>query len=147
MIGKRRSSAIDRILGETDPPTARTLRTFGLTIGVFVAGMLGVLLPWLWSRPFPLWPWGVGGGLIGWGLLAPATLAPVFYGWRIVGGVLGWINTRILLAVLFYLVFFPLGFFMRLSGWDPLRRRWREDRISYRIESKPADRKQMERPF
>jgi hypothetical protein len=116
-------------------------------MGCFIGGLLGLLFPWLWNLKFALWPWIAGALFIVWALIAPATLAPVFHGWMFVGGILGWINTRIILAVVFYLLFFPLGFFMRLGGWDPLRRAWKEELISYRIESKAPDRKQMEKPF
>jgi hypothetical protein len=36
---------------------------------------------------------------------------------------LGWVNSRVLLTILFYLVFAPYGFLSRLFGRDPLRRR------------------------
>ncbi|MBI3803853.1 MAG: sxtJ [Nitrospirae bacterium] len=147
MTGKRRSTWIDPVFKRPAPPTAKELRSFGLTLGLFIAGCFGLLFPWLWSLTPARWPWTLGALFIFWGLVAPTTLAPVFYGWTIVGGLLGWINTRIILAVLFYLVFFPVGFFMRRSGWDPLRRTWKRDIISYRIQSKAADRKQMKRPF
>jgi hypothetical protein len=129
------------------PQTPKELRRFGLLMGVFIAGIFGLLFPWLWNLTFVVWPWVAGSFFVLWALIAPATLAPIFYGWMIVGGVLGWINTRILLALVFYLVFFPLGFFMRLGGWDPLRRGWKEDANSYRIQSKVVDPKQMEKPF
>ena len=40
-----------------DPPAEGKLRKFGL---VFASGMrmiFGLLLPWLFDRPWPLWPW------------------------------------------------------------------------------------------
>ena len=36
---------------------------------------------------------------------------------------LGWVNSRILLALLFYLVMTPMGLVQRLAGRDALRRR------------------------
>ena len=147
MHGKRRSSWIDRMIERPHPPTAEELRQFGLLMGCFLAGFFGLLFPWVWNLKFVLWPWVAGGFFILWALLAPTTLAPVFHVWMILGGILGWINTRIILALVFYLLFFPLGFVMRLGGWDPLRRAWKDDMISYRIQSKATDRKQMEKPF
>lgn len=147
MPGKRRLNWIDRIVNRPPTPTAGELRRFGLLMGCFIGGIFGLLFPWLWNLKFVLWPWIVGGLFIFWGLAAPASLAPVFRGWMIFGGVVGWINTRIILALVFYLVFFPVGFFMRRRGWDPLRRAWKDDMISYRIQSKTPNRKQMEKPF
>lgn len=147
MTVKTPSSWIDQTLKRPFPPTAKELRSFGLLMGCFIAGFLGLLFPWLWNLKFVFWPWIVGGLLILSGLIAPPMLAPVFHVWRAVGGLLGWVNTRIILALVFYLLFFPVGLVMRLSGWDPLRRVWKDDMISYRIQSKAVDRKQMERPF
>ena len=146
MTEKRHLNWIDRIVERPSPPTVAELRSCGLLMGLLIAGLFGLLFPWLWSLKLPVWPWIAGGLFILWALILPATLAPLFYGWTIAGGVLGAINTRIILALLFYLLFFPLGFLMRLGGWDPLRRAWKSDG-SYRIASKPADRKEMEKPF
>lgn len=38
-------------------------------------------------------------------------------------GVLSFVSTRIILAVVFFLVVTPIGFIKRLMGWDPLHRR------------------------
>ena len=43
--------------------------------------------------------------------------------WMQLAAVLGYVNTRILLGVMYYGVFTPLGFARRLLGRDPLRRR------------------------
>jgi hypothetical protein len=138
---------IDRLIERPHPQTAKELRRFGLMMGIFIGAVFGLLFPWLWNLKFVWWPWAAGGLFILWALIAPATLAPVYHGWMIFGGIMGWINTRIILALLFYLLFFPLGRIMRLRGWDPLRRGWKTDLVSYRIPSKPADRKQMEKPY
>ena len=147
MTGKRRSNWIDPIVKRLAPPTAKELRAFGVTLGLFVAGGLGLLFPLLWNLPFVVWPWVVGGLFLLWALIAPITLTPIFYLWMVFAGALGWVNTRLILALVNYLVFFQNKNLMRLSGCDPLRRTRKDDIISYRIRSKAADRKQMEKPF
>jgi hypothetical protein len=93
-----------------------------------------LLLPWLLSRAFPLWPW-IGGGLLGGiGLLIPAALGPVYKVWMKFGHVMGAINTRLILGLFFYLIVTPFGFVMRLFRWDPMRRR-RVEGDSYRVTS------------
>ena len=42
-------------------------------------------------------------------LVWPRSLTQVYRLWMTVGEVLGWINTRIILGVLFYLLFTPMG--------------------------------------
>lgn len=40
--------------------------------------------------------------------------------WMVLAGVLGYINSRILLSILFYLIMTPIGLAVRLAGHDPL---------------------------
>ena len=49
-------------------------------------------------------------------------LKPVYKIWMRFASVLAWINTRIVLVVLFYLVFTPVGLAMRLFKIDLLER-------------------------
>lgn len=57
------------------------------------------------------------------GVTMPAILAlPSRVWWGLLRG-LGWVNAKILLTVLFFGVMTPLGFALRLTGWDPLARR------------------------
>ena len=57
--------------------------------------------------------------------LAPVALGPVFRVWMALGRVLGWINTRVILGLVFYLLVTPIGVALRLTGRDPLNRRGR----------------------
>ena len=60
--------------------------------------------------------------------------------------VLGWINTRIILSLIFFLVVLPTGLIMRLSR-DPMRRKWDKAVTSYRIESKQPKTENLKRPY
>ena len=53
-------------------------------------------------------------------LVAPRLLTPIYRAWMRLAEVLGWINTRILLTLIFYLVVTPIGVVMRLFGRSPL---------------------------
>ncbi len=56
--------------------------------------------------------------------LAPVILLkPVYITWMRFAAVLGWVNTRVILLVLFGLVFTPLGLLMRLFKIDLLERK------------------------
>ncbi|HEV2704381.1 MAG TPA: SxtJ family membrane protein [Pyrinomonadaceae bacterium] len=57
------------------------------------------------------------------GLFVPA-LARLFHRfWMSVAVVLGYVNSRVLLSLMYYGVFTPYGFVSRLVGRDPLNRR------------------------
>ena len=67
---------------------------------------------------------GLGGiALLLSGLLYPKMLKPLYNSWMIVALTIGFVMSRILLAVLFYLVFTPVGLFMRMLNKDPLDRK------------------------
>ena len=123
------------------------LREFGLVTGGLIAGLFGLLFPWLLGVKFPLWPWVVAGVLALWALLAPLSLKSVYYWWMRFGLVLGWISSRIVLSILFYLVFTPLGLLMRLRGHDPMRRGFDTGIASYRVTPHARTKQHMERPF
>jgi hypothetical protein len=59
------------------------------------------------------------------GLIRPRLLRPLFVGWMIAVFPVGWLVSRLVLGVLFYGVFSPLGLWFRLRGRDVLRRRRR----------------------
>jgi hypothetical protein len=66
---------------------------------------------------------GAGGALLVVGLLLPALARRFHVFWMQVAAVLGYVNSRILLSLMYYGVFTPYGFVSRLAGRDPLRRR------------------------
>lgn len=122
------------------------LRNFGLLTGAIVALLFGLLLPWLLSHAWPLWPWVLAVILAALGLAYPKALAPVYRLWMKFGHIMGVINSRILLGLVFFLMITPLGAGMRLFGWDPIRRRLGHA-TSYRVPSRDKDRRHFERPF
>ncbi|MBM3244881.1 MAG: sxtJ [Candidatus Omnitrophica bacterium] len=58
-------------------------------------------------------------------------LIPVYKAWMGLAHVLAWINTRIILVFIFFLVFTPIGLIMRLFRIDILERRIHKEALSY----------------
>ena len=77
----------------------------------------------------------------------PRSLTQVYRLWMSIGEVLGWINTRLLLGGLFYLLFTPVGVWMRLRGKDPLRRTLAPEAESYRVVRQPRPSSHMTHQF
>lgn len=125
----------------------RELREFGLTTGGLFALVFGLALPWIRHRAYPTWPWIALGVLGGAALVAPSTLKYVHRSWTALGWALGWINSRIVLTVIFYCLITPLGVLLRLGGYNPMAKNLERDRKSYRIPSRVASPESMERPF
>jgi hypothetical protein len=123
------------------------LRKFGLTVGTAFA-VFGAISWWRGHELPPRILWTLAGLLIVPGLLAPSILGPVQRGWMAFAMVLGHINTRIILTVLYYLVMTPVGLVMRLFR-DPLDRSLKDTRDSQwvRREQQPVDVARYERQF
>ena len=128
-------------------PGTNELRKFGLVTGAIVVTLFGIALPWLIGYQWPIWPWIFAGILWVWGLTSPNSLFLVYRIWMKFGHVAGWINTRIILAIMFYLVFFPAGIILRILGKDPMARKLDSTSKSYRIISAPIEKDHIERPY
>jgi len=114
---------------DTIPTGPREWRKFGLLfLGVF-ALLAGVL--W-WKGNASWWISAAAGVVFGSaGILAPSLLRFPHLWWMKFAGVLGWVNTRVLLTVFFVLVLTPIGLVMRLIGRDTLGRRFVKGSASY----------------
>lgn len=53
-------------------------------------------------------------------ILRPSFLRPLFVGWSVAAFPIGWLVSHVLLFVMYFGVFWPTGFVLRLCGWDPL---------------------------
>ena len=106
------------------------LKKFGLTfgIGLFV---LSVLIYWMHRRFNPLFLWQIPVLSILLGLTFPVLLWPFQKIWMTLGIILGFIMTRVLLSLVYYLVLTPIGLIARLFGNDFLHRKLDPDTESY----------------
>ncbi len=128
-------------------PTRKVLREFGLIFGTGILIIFGMARPWLSSETFPVWPWIVFGVFAVLGLFLPQALSPVFKGWMKFGTVMGAINSRIILSIMFYAVVWPMGAIMQIAGRDPMMRTIDPTLTTYRIPSKKLPLKRMEKPY
>ncbi|HQQ75530.1 MAG TPA: SxtJ family membrane protein, partial [Pseudomonadales bacterium] len=111
---------------ETKDMTPAELRKFGLITGAIIILFIGGFLPWWWDRN--IWHWQqvtlpLGGVLIAWALAHPASMIYFYKPWMKLAEGLGFINTRIILFIVFYGLFLPMGVVMRLFGKDPMQRK------------------------
>ena len=123
------------------------LRKFGLTVGAAFA-VLGTISWWRGHEIPPRVLWTLGVLLFVPGLLFPAVLGPVQRAWMRFALVLGHVNTRIILTVLYYVVMTPVGLVMRLFH-DPLDRKLKDGKSSNWVkrEQRPVEVERYERQF
>jgi hypothetical protein len=124
----------------------KELRKFGLVTGAMLILFFDLLIPWIWGVAMPKWPLIAAAILAAMALIFPASLRPVYTVWMRFADALGWVNTRIILSVIFFLLFFPAGMIMRMFN-DPMRRKLDESADSYRIPSNAPKPENMERPY
>ena len=123
------------------------LRRFALIFALIISGVFGLIVPLISGRGFPSIPWVIGGILVAWGLLAPASVRPFYRLWMRFGLIMNVIISRVVLGVVFYLIVVPFGLVFRLRGLDLLKRKWDPTAPSYRVVSDKQEPKHMERPF
>lgn len=99
----------------------------------------------------PLWPWLGGGGafFLLTGLFMEPILRPVHTAWMKLAHALGWLNTRLLLGLFFYLIMTPVALVLRLAGKDLLHRRLDRSARTYWVKREPVqlDPERYERLF
>ena len=105
------------------------LRKFGITIGVILLIIAGFLF---WSGKESLQILFVlGAVLLVLGFTIPVILKPIYWVWMIFATILGWIMTRVILSLLFYLIFTPIGLVARLFGKQFIELKWDDSKDSY----------------
>jgi len=109
----------------------RELRKFGIVVGI-VLGLLGVLFLWRGKDTYSYFLILSAAFLI-LGLAVPILLKPIHKVWMTLAELLGWLMTRVILSVLFYLVVTPIGLLARLSGKDFLDSKFDRNANSYWI--------------
>jgi hypothetical protein len=117
------------------PPqlTPKLLRDFGYIMAAVIGGIIGIAWPYYFHghvRPVAI---GIGVGFLVTGLTFPLLLAPIFKIWMIIGEVLGAVNSRIILGLVFWITFVPVAVFFRITGRDILERKLNRKKATYRI--------------
>ncbi len=94
----------------------KELRKFGLTVGIALA-LLGGLLFWR-QKDYALFFLIIAEFFLILSLIAPHLLKPIHKGWMAFSLLLGWVMTRVILFLLFFLVVTPIGLTARLLRKD-----------------------------
>jgi hypothetical protein len=116
-------------------PSRRQALSFA---ALWLPGFLLLVAALLWRRQHSL---PLSGALVGVavlsalvGLAVPAAARALFVGAMYVTFPIGWVVSHVLLLVIYYVVFTPVGLIGRLFGYDPMRRRFDREARSYWVE-------------
>lgn len=105
---------------ETAAPARKQLITFGVSIAAALSVIAGVRVWRNGLDEVAISAFIVAGLFATSAVIAPNSLVSVYSWWMRFAEVLGWINTRILLMLIFYLVVTPVGLIMRIVRRSPL---------------------------
>ncbi|MGH8556841.1 MAG: SxtJ family membrane protein [Methylococcales bacterium] len=136
-----------KIVPEID---TRGLREFGFSTAIMIALLFGIFFPVIvFEQAFPELPlaFQVSIALATIALILPIILKPVYSVWMFIGFILGWINTRIVLGLVFYILFTPVALCLKLFRVDPMRRKIDNEKASYKKPSTLSPKQQMEKPY
>lgn len=113
----------------------KQLRQFGWMMG----GVFAIVAFWplvFRGEGIRMWAGSIAGVFAVLGLVFPNGLKPVYRAWMIFGEKIGWLNSRILLGIVFYGLLTPISFLMVLLGKRPLQLRFDPQAESYRVPKK-----------
>ena len=116
----------------------KTLKQFGLLIGIGFPLIIGWIIPLIAGHPFRSWTLFISLPTIILTFLKTNLLLYPYRFWMKLGDLLGFINSHLILGIVYLLILVPISLVMRLFGYDPLRKikgqkTYRESKEGYQI--------------
>ncbi|MBI04414.1 MAG: sxtJ [Pelagibacteraceae bacterium] len=94
----------------------KDIKSFGITMGLILS-LLSLML-FYYNHLLYQNILIIAAVFLGLGILFPVILKPLYIGWMIFAVILGWIMTRVILSIVFYLIMTPIGLIVKLLGKD-----------------------------
>ena len=110
----------------------KKLREFGLLIGFTFPILIGYVIPAISGHYFKFWTLFIGIPALFLGSFKPNTLIYAYKTWMKIGDILGWVNSRIILGLVYLFVVIPISLIMRAFGYDPLQIKNNQKQTTYK---------------
>ena len=124
------------------------LRRFALTMSIVFPVVFMLVLPWIFNLGIPVWPALLSAVLMLLYLISPRLLHYPQIVWAWIAFVLGWINTHLLLWVVFYILIFPVGLMAKLAGKLNYNKHHKSKKESFWVKrDQKAAKQELENPF
>ena len=94
----------------------KDIKSFGITIGVILF-IISAFLMYYNKEAYQLIAI-IASIFVLLGVILPILLKPIYFVWMIFAAILGWVMTRVILSVVFYLIITPIGLITKLIGED-----------------------------
>ena len=120
----------------------KKLKEFGFLIGIAFPIIFGWIFPALRGHSFKIWTICISIPFLILAILRPNLLFYPYKVWMRIGNILGFINSHVILGIIFFIVLQPIALIMKILNHDPLRMKkinqksYREVRNNYKIDFK-----------
>lgn len=131
---------------QTNAISNAQLRNFGFILAGGLFFLFGVI-PLLREKSLNYLPLIIALGILTISLVKASLLNVIYHPWMKIGHVLGWINTRIILGIIYFVIITPIGLVMKIFGKDAMARKFDANAKTYRLQSQQPQPQDMERPF
>ena len=105
------------------------LRKFGITLGIILMMIAGFLFFNKIESIQMLLTIGIVLFLLS--VMIPGVLKPIYWVWMILATIIGWIMTRVILSLLYFLIVTPIGLISRIFGKQFLELKWNKSSNTY----------------
>ena len=122
------------------------LKEFGLLMAWAFPLFIGIIAPWILGKGIQWWSLWVSLFFISFAFLAPKVIYLPYNAWMFIGGIIGFINTRIILGLTFYLLIFPIGLILRVLNKLQLKKQ-NDSCSNYVKRTDKLTKEQLENPF
>ena len=99
----------------------KKLREFGFLIGFGFPLIIGWLVPSLTGHVFRSWTLWISIPTMLIGIVSPRRLQKPYQAWMNLGHLLGYVNSRLVLGIVYIFILQPISLIMKTFGYDPLR--------------------------
>ena len=120
----------------------KKLRDFGFFVGLGFPLIIGFLIPLLFRHNFRIWTLWLACPILFFTIFNPTILFYPYKAWMKIGNILGWLNSHLILGLVFISVLIPISLVMKIIGYDPLRikkrnkKSYREIKVDYEVNLK-----------
>ena len=125
----------------------KELKKFGILVGSILALLSGIGLFRGWNIFIAILLLTAGLVLAFFGASFPGSLRHIYKVWMAAAFAIGWLVSRIILLILFYVILTPIGFFARAVGKEFLEIDFKKKRESYWIQKGPTKNLNYEKLF
>lgn len=116
-------------------PTSKNLKEFGVYGAVFFLSFWALKF-WVFRHGSSEIFLGLSAFLLITGLFFHVILKPVFIGWVWVAGKIAWLNTRLILGIVFYGVLTPISLIRRFAGKNSMTHKFDTSANTYWVDVK-----------